>query len=115
MTEERIRAVGILAMCVITVLTDKREVRIPPVSTVCLSQIVRLKYPYPPYSLLLIKKQVFEEKILYNRLMEEKAKCLGLELVPEFLPSVRVKLGNKLVHRYRVTRLTFLAALKILL
>ncbi len=110
--EERIRAVGILAK---SVITDKRELRVP---IVWLAWIVCLKYTYhtyPSYPLLLIKKQDVEEKILYNRLMEEKAKCLGLELVPEFLPSVRVKLGNKLVHRYRVTRLTFLAGLKILL
>lgn len=105
MTLERIRCVGILAMCVMPVMRYKRE---PQIATAWFARLFRLNYSY---GLLLIKKQELEEKILYNRLMEEKAKRLGFELVPKFLPSVRIKLGNKLVHRYRMTRLTFLAAL----
>lgn len=94
MRVKRTRAVGILPK---SVMTDKGGLRLPTATI--------------NYTKLLFRKQDLREKVLYNSLMEEKVICLGFELVPEILPSVRVKLGNKLAHRCRITRLTFLTTI----
>ena len=91
MRVERARAVGIFPK---SVMRDKHGLRFPPAPI--------------NYTRLLLKREDLREKVLYNSLMEEKVICLGFELVPEILPSVRIKLGNKLAHRCRITRLTFL-------
>lgn len=89
------RVVNILSK---SVMTDKRGLKFPTATII--------------YTKFLLKKQDLREKVLYNSLMEEKVICLGFELVPEILPSVRIKLGNKLAHRCRITRLTFLTTTK---
>jgi hypothetical protein len=60
-----------------TDISDKCGIRTPTAKVYC--------------TIFFFKKQDFREKILYNILMGEKAKCLGFELVPEILPFVRLK------------------------
>ena len=63
--------------------------------------------------ILFHKKRVKKEKRLHNIMVEEKVSCLSFELVPEPLPSVRIKLGNNLALRCRITRLIVLTIRKL--
>jgi hypothetical protein len=92
----------------------KRAVGIMPKSMMMDDHELRMPTAPINYIMVLYKKQAscafFVKKYYNTPLMEEKAPCLGLELVPENLPSVRAKLRNNMVEesKNRITRLMFL-------
>ncbi len=52
---------------------------------------------FPILSFNVTKSESQREKN-YKIVIEEKVSCLSYELVPETLPSVRIKLRNNLAH-----------------
>lgn len=97
-------------------LECKRAVVIMPKSIMLDNHELRMPTAPLNYIMVLYKKQssvTFFVKKYYNTILEEeKVNCLGLELVPENLPSVREKLRNNMVKviKNRITRLTFLTS-----